>query len=117
MTEKKRTVRQILSLIERAEEKKEKYMRDCKDLENELFETCTHPKDETLEGEWKRMEWGDSFPPFRVCKPCGYAEEGWGTGYQKLNYDSNEILHVKREEAERYIRWFFSQEKLKEQGA
>lgn len=24
-------------------------------------------------------------PPFRVCRECGYAEQGWGCGYWKLN--------------------------------
>jgi hypothetical protein len=25
-----------------------------------------------------------TFPPARVCKDCGLAEEGWGCGYQRL---------------------------------
>jgi hypothetical protein len=25
-----------------------------------------------------------TFPPARVCKDCGLAEEGWGCGYSRL---------------------------------
>lgn len=46
---------------------------------------CDHPQKEIVEGEYRSDTWGHHhIPPFRVCKLCGYAEEGWHCGYWKL---------------------------------
>lgn len=46
---------------------------------------CEHPQEEIVEGEYVSDSWGHNHtPPFRVCKLCGYAEEGWHCGYWKL---------------------------------
>lgn len=51
---------------------------------------CEHPKEHVIEEAWARNDWGNSRPPFRVCKLCGYSEEGWGSGFKKLNYGFGE---------------------------
>jgi hypothetical protein len=58
-------------------------------LLEQIQEVCPHPVESLLEAPYQSYCESVS-PPFRVCRLCGYAEEGWGCGYQKLgpnNYD------------------------------
>lgn len=43
-------------------------------------------------------------PPYRVCRTCGYAEEGWGCGYWKLAPRVFEVPHLSREAAWKFVR-------------
>jgi len=61
---------------------------------------CKHPADQILEGPYQDGYFTQ--PPFRVCKLCGYAEEGWHCGYWKLR-DSTEVGSVSREYAMKYV--------------
>ena len=62
---------------------------------------CDHPKEQIVEGDSIECQWSNNHtPPFRVCKLCGYSEEGWGSGYRRLEgyncgiptIDSNKAL-------------------------
>jgi len=47
----------------------------------DMQETCDHPIEFVIEGEYKEgFDIGYADPPFRVCRLCGLAEEGWGCG-------------------------------------
>jgi len=64
---------------------------------------CDHP--EIFEGEYISSGDGHSTPEFRVCVPCGYAEEGWHCGYSFLtDEDGRNVTEVSREEALKKIR-------------
>lgn len=110
MAENEKEIKQLLFWIGEAEGRKRESIEDYKNLERELFETCTHPKEEILEGEFSGSV--HVLPPFRVCKTCGYAEEGWDRGYLKLDYQDNEVSHISRQEAEKYVRRLFTQDEL-----
>lgn len=71
----------------------------------ELQTACAHPLSEVVEGEYRPDPWGNnSTPPFRVCKLCGYAEEGWHCGYWKLGRGVyNGIQSMSRTEAFEYV--------------
>ncbi len=78
-----------------------------------MQETCQHPTDELLEVAYEPSMFFDARPPFRVCKLCGYAEEGWGCGYWKLNAPREEIAQISREKARRdYVLKFYYQEEI-----
>jgi len=62
---------------------------------------CDHP--EIVEGKPRISDYlGCSDPPFRTCTECGYAEEGWGCGYNLLN--KRNVPEVERDEAFKYVR-------------
>jgi hypothetical protein len=50
--------------------------------------------------------------PFRVCAHCGYAEEGWGTGYWGLRAYDQPVGRISREEGERMRLRFYAQEDI-----
>lgn len=69
--------------------------------------TCKHPQ--IVEGEYEPSNpVSNGFAPFRVCRECGYAEEGWGAGYSFLTKgyekDSLEIPTVDRNIAYQFRR-------------
>lgn len=71
---------------------------------------CKHSKSKVVEvnpTEYKFIE--NNEPPFRICKNCGYAEEGWGCGYWKLDYEN--VPLVKRDSIE-FINEFNTQANL-----
>lgn len=43
---------------------------------------CEHS--EVFESAYTPSSWGSATPPYRVCRDCGFAEEGWGCGYSIL---------------------------------
>lgn len=73
--------------------------------------TCKHPLDQVIEGKYEDLGWLGVHRPIRVCKACGYAEEGWGSGYWKLpnNYS---IPQLDRDEAWKYVKKFHSQKDM-----
>jgi len=83
------------------------------DRTKELQSRCQHRVNEVVEGDYKAYDYSTD-PPFRVCTVCGYAEQGWGCGYWKLNYGSREIPTIPRSEAQKYIRKFFTQDQMNE---
>jgi hypothetical protein len=45
--------------------------------------SCEHPK--IVEGNYlPPSSVSNGYAPFRVCRDCGYSEEGWGSGYSFL---------------------------------
>jgi len=76
---------------------------------------CDHPEDQILEAAYTPAgSFGYATPPFRVCKLCGYAEEGWNCGYWKLK-TREEIPTISRQKADRdYVLKFYSQDTLNE---
>jgi len=73
---------------------------------------CEHPEQVIVEGKAKPGDtWtigcgGGTYstwkPPFRVCRACGYAEEGWGSGYWKLG-STPRVPEIERAEAKKLI--------------
>ena len=45
--------------------------------------------------------WLPSTPDWRVCEACGFAERGWGCGYQILTDDKNIVNDDKAADASR----------------
>ena len=88
-----------------------------------LQERCKHPKELALDGDYVDSHFGGVlFRPMRVCRLCGYGEEGWGAGYWKL---SKEIGHpasdatipsVSHDEAWKHVRTFVTQSQMTHLG-
>lgn len=62
---------------------------------------CDHPIDSVVEAEYSRGDYGDSQKPYRVCKQCGFAEEGWNCGNQVLEDFSVEMT---QDQAYKYVK-------------
>lgn len=72
---------------------------------NEIYATCLHPIEEIVEGKYiPENDFGTIHAPFRVCKSCGLAEEGWGCGYQILAKYIFDIPEIERKEAQKFVR-------------
>ena len=85
-------------------------------------EACPHPLCEIVEGRYKTagLVFGAQ-APFRVCRLCGYAEEGWYCGYWKLNSERDPahpagnhipIPELPRDAAMKYVLRRLSQEEI-----
>ena len=81
-----------------------------KAMELQLFRECPHPDNEVVEGRFKDNGWLGCTRPFRVCRLCGYAEEGWGMGYWKLAKPGTTIPSLPYDDARKYVRRQFSQD-------
>lgn len=77
---------------------------------------CKHPVDEWLETPYySGGPYGYSSGELRVCKLCGYAEEGWGCGFWKLKGYGLDIPVISRDAArKKYILKLYSQRDLNE---
>lgn len=78
-------------------------------------EACPHPLHEIVEGSYAPS--GiivGPYAPFRVCRRCGYAEEGWGCGYLKLAPDTHDIPSLPRDTAQKYVLKKLSQRQMNE---
>ena len=53
-------------------------------------------------------------PPFRVCMECGYAEQGWGCGYWKLDHVPYDEVAEQRNAIKYVLGRVHSQEELSE---
>ena len=80
-------------------------------LQEQIMVCCPHEK--VVEGDYVPRDYSDSSPCFRVCTVCGYAEEGWGAGYWKLQHSS---ANVTADTARRYVRKFVRQEDMRALG-
>lgn len=71
----------------------------------ELQSLCTHPLESVVEGEYESDPLGGCWhsAPFRVCRACGYAEQGWGAGFWKLSNNYSGVPMLQREEARKLI--------------
>jgi hypothetical protein len=97
-----------------AKEMRERYDRLCLEIEalegvrdtyvKSMQAACDHPKEQVVEEMWVKDDWGyNSTPPFRVCKLCGYSEEGWGSGFKKLKYGfGDDVPTLPYEKARKY---------------
>ena len=77
---------------------------------NGMHEECPHPHEHIIEAKYRDGYFGAT-PPFRVCKLCGYAEEGWYCGYWKLS-TREECPTLSRDAAQKYVLKFHSQDDL-----
>lgn len=80
-----------------------------KELVTKLQAKCKHPMKSVIEAEYmpSESEFFNALPPFRVCTLCGYAEEGWGCGYDKLTCpptESYDVPIVSRDRAHQSVR-------------
>lgn len=65
---------------------------------------CKHPKRNVVETRFEETSYPCvASPPFRVCRECGYAEEGWGCGYWKLCPGEHDIPTVGRGTARTFV--------------
>jgi hypothetical protein len=60
----------------------EYFTRRLKEIDDSIMGLCLHR--DIVEGKILILETGSCMPPFRVCRTCGYAEQGWGCGYKNL---------------------------------
>lgn len=81
------------------------------ELISALQKACKH--DTIYEVDYIPSRFFNATPPFRVCKDCGYAEQGWNCGYWKL--DTKEAVPIIRDEqGQKYVLKFYTQDKLSE---
>lgn len=75
-------------------------------LTNQIIEKCPHPDSEIVEALYD-----DDTPPYRICKICGLAEEGWGKGYSVLdpNIYCGSVPKITRSEAKLLTRKYIFQ--------
>jgi len=103
------------ALIQQVQDKIDQVGRRLKSLtelrikaEEAYMDKCPHEL--VLEAEAKSSDYHSHRPPFRSCRECGLAEEGWGTGYKKLKNEGNrEIIPTTREVALRYKKKYIEQ--------
>jgi hypothetical protein len=88
-----------------------KVQRDAIDAElrlllPEIQAACGHPEKEIVEGEHQSYSFGfhGVEPPFRVCRRCGYSEQGWDCGYFRLYPNNSSIPRLGRDEARKFVR-------------
>jgi hypothetical protein len=62
----------------------DKLIKERNGLLRELRLQCKHLR--IVECEWVKNDYIDSFPPRHICVDCGAEEEGWGRGYQVLDF-------------------------------
>lgn len=75
----------------------------------QLQAECKHPLDAIFECSYET----DSIwtrPPARVCRLCGYTEDGWGCGHWKLCGDGIPI--ITRAQLQKYALTWMTQEVL-----
>ena len=83
---------------------------DLKGRVKRMQELCTHPREFLVDAKYESGEFSTQ-RPFRVCRECGYAEEGWGSGYWKLHPNlRDEIPELSRQIAYKLVRTFVDQE-------
>lgn len=99
----KKVVKKKESVIEEIDKEIEALQKKKKAFIIKSVAKCKHPVSSVVEGEYKEFHYLNSCPPFRVCKDCGYAEEGWGCGYNKLDYYKVLVPTVQRDYAEKYV--------------
>lgn len=76
-------------------------------LIEDFQENCVHPLYSVVEGKYKASTYHTTADaPFRVCRDCGYAEEGWGCGYDKLHRNNHDIPEMNRDEARKFVLTF-----------
>lgn len=96
MTDK---IKKLLAQLDQLERKKE-VIRE-KILKAQI--ACSHPLKAIVEGAYVPREDGHSLPPFRVCRNCGYAEEGWYCGYSLLAPNTYGLDTIDRDKAWKLI--------------
>lgn len=85
------------------------------DFIKEMMDKCPHPIEQIVEGQFQPEGIITSAKPsFRVCRLCGYAEEGWGYYYKLAPGSYNGIPHLSREEAWKLVVKFHSRSQLYE---
>lgn len=101
-------VRSIDRSISKLKSKREQLILDIQDK-------CNHPVDSILEMPYKpSTHFFHATPNARVCCQCGYAEEGWGCGFWKLN-TATKVPEVDRSHAMQfYVLKMYSQKELSE---
>ena len=103
----------LVKRIYKLKEERSKMSLKIDQLEAILMTKCPHPFEAVREGSYSASY--STTPPMRVCTDCGYAEEGWGCGYWKLDVDwtlHNAIPKLEREEAFKFVRKFWTQDAL-----
>lgn len=87
----------------------------AKELELKAMTLCKHPSGQIVEGAYRPSDFGQSSPPFRVCRKCGYAEEGWYCGYYLLaDRKGVTIPEMDRDSAHKFVRFFLDNKQVAE---
>lgn len=101
----------MMSSIEKLDKQIEALKAKRKKQLQKTHTTCKHPIDEVVDGKYRDGYFGAT-PPFRVCKLCGYAEEGWNCGYWKLHKNKYDIPQLDHDDAWKYVKEFHSQDDM-----
>lgn len=103
----RRTVESLDKQIKALENKRHKAI-------EKLQTRCKHPVKQIVEAEYEHSsDYFGAQSPFRICMLCGYAEEGWGCGYWKLD-TREEVLWISRKKAWDYVLKLYTQNELNE---
>lgn len=108
---------QNVTTIKKLIKQAEAFEKASESLFKKALKKCRHPRAYVLEGEYEPAgTFGSADAPFRVCTLCGYAEEGWGCGYWKLNFNGADFTNIqlKRSSALKLVRDFWSQDRMNE---
>lgn len=82
----------------------------AKNARYDFIKQCKHNIKHVVEAPYKEGDYlFRSEPDFRVCKRCGYAEEGWKRYYKLYAYKNVPI--VTRSEGWKYVKLFLDNEK------
>lgn len=110
------TIDQSLKEIRRIEQRETAQEKRKASLIAKVQRLCRHPVSMLIEAPYSSSEFS-SERPFRVCRRCGYAEEGWGAGYWRLGRGVySGVPELSRNEAQRLVRTFVSQDDMELYG-
>lgn len=95
-----------------------KHDEERRNIISDVQDNCAHG--DVLEANYRPS--GNGFfgePPFRVCRDCGYAEEGWDCEYLKLGSLKLQSVPIKvdRATAYQYVVKFMTRQMLTDSRA
>jgi hypothetical protein len=77
---------ELLDVISELEAIKSRIEKSLPSLIWECAILCPHPSEKIIELPYEKSSgYFNASPPVRICKDCGLAEEGWGSGYEILS--------------------------------
>lgn len=98
------SIQTLIAQRDHARSEASRFAREAHELVDKVQRLCDHPADGIYEAPYVPAAWLSAQPPYRVCLRCGWAEEGWGCGWQLLrvaepSYDRPERYRLTRDQA------------------
>lgn len=78
------SIQTLIAMRDHARSQAAAFAEQAHELVERVQRECTHPADGIYEAPYVKAGWLSAQPPYRVCLRCGWAEEGWGCGWQLL---------------------------------